>query len=251
MSKINGKISIIMPAYNEESHIYENILETRKVFEEGQDRFEIIVVDDGSKDNTYLNSKKAADEYPDVIVVKQPQNAGKGWALRKGFEKATGDYVVFLDSDLDLHPRQIHLLFDIMEKEKADIVIGSKRHPESKLNYPKDRKIISSGYFFLVKIMFGLPLRDTQTGLKLFKYKVLEDVFPRICVKRYAFDLEVLVVAHHKGYQIAESPIVLEHHWKFGRIGFRAIWDTWMETLAVFYRLNILKYYDRTNEKNS
>lgn len=248
MSKINGKISIIMPAYNEEAHIYENILETRNVFEEEHEDFEIIIVDDGSSDRTYQNSQKAADEFPDVMVVKQPHNMGKGWALRKGFEKATGNYVVFLDSDLDLHPRQIHLLFDIMDKNQADVVIGSKRHPDSRLNYPKDRKIISSGYFFLVKMMFGLPLRDTQTGLKLFKYEVLENVFPKICVKRYAFDLEVLVVAHHKGYKIAESPIVLEHHWKFGRIGLKAIWDTWKETLAVYYRLKILKYYDRTNE---
>lgn len=237
-----------MPAYNEEVHIYENILETKKVFEEDGTPYEIIVSDDGSKDKTFERAQKVEKEFPNVIAVQNPVNLGKGQALREGFAKATGDYIVFLDSDLDLHPSQIHLLFDIMEKEKADVVIGSKRHPQSQVNYPSDRKVISNGYFFLVKLMFGLPIRDTQTGLKLFKYEVLKKVFPRILVKRFAFDLEMLAVAHHYGYKIAEAPVVVHHRWKFGRIGFKPIWETWWDTMAVFYRMKILKYYDKGKE---
>lgn len=248
MNKTLGKISIIMPAYNEEVHIYENILETKKVFDEDGIPYEIIVSDDGSKDKTFERAQKAEKEFPNVFAVQNPVNLGKGQALREGFAKATGDYVVFLDSDLDLHPSQINLLFDILEKEKADVVIGSKRHPESKVHYPGDRKVISNGYFFLIKLMFGLPIRDTQTGLKLFKYEVLEKVFPRILVKRFAFDLETLAVAHHYGYKIAEAPVVVHHRWKFGRIGFKPIWETWWDTMAVFYRMKILKYYDKGRE---
>lgn len=248
MNKTLGKISVIMPAYNEESHIYENILETRKVFEEDGIPFEIIVSNDGSKDKTFERAQKAEKEFPNVFAVQNPVNLGKGQALREGFAKATGDYVVFLDSDLDLHPSQIHLLFDIMEKENADVVIGSKRHPQSQVNYPGDRKVISNGYFFLIKLMFGLPIRDTQTGLKLYKYEVLKKVFPRILVKRFAFDLEMLAVAHHFGYKIAEAPVVVHHRWKFGRIGFKPIWETWWDTMAVFYRMKILKYYDKGKE---
>jgi glycosyltransferase involved in cell wall biosynthesis len=243
MSQIEGKLSVIMPAYNEGNHIYENILETWQVFEDARIPYEIIVVDDGSTDQTASQGAKAAAELSNVIFVKQPKNMGKGWALRTGFEKVTGDYVVFLDSDLDLHPSQLELFFKIMKQENTDIVIGSKRHPDSQLNYPKDRKFISSGYFFMIKVMFGLPIKDTQTGLKLFKIAVLRDVFPRILVKRMAYDLELLAVAHYYGYKISEAPVVLNHHFKFGRLGVSAIWDTWWDTMAVFYRLRILRYY--------
>jgi glycosyltransferase involved in cell wall biosynthesis len=240
-----GKISVIMPAYNEEAHIYENVVETRKVFEESGVPYEIIVSNDGSKDKTFENAQKAERDFPNVFAVNNPINLGKGQALREGYTKVTGDYVVFLDSDLDLHPNQIHLLFDIMQKENTDIVIGSKRHPQSKVLYPTDRKIISNGYFFLIKIMFGLPIKDTQTGLKLYKREVLDRVFPRILVKRFAFDLEMLAVAHHFGYKISEAPVVVTHRWKFGRIGFRPILETWWDTMAVFYRMRILGYYDK------
>ena len=101
------------------------------------------------------------------------------------------------------------------------------------------------GYYLLVKLLFGLPCHDTQTGLKLFKREVLEKVFPRILVKRFAFDLEVLVNAHHLGFKIAEAPIVLNPQRPFGRIGPGAVWVTTQDTLAVFYRMKILKYYDR------
>ena len=132
-----------------------------------------------------------------------------------------------------------------MEETKADIVIGSKRHPQSTIHYPWHRRIVSSVYFFLVKIMFGLPIRDTQTGLKLFKRDVLKKVFPKVLIKKFAFDLELLVVAHHYGYHITEAPVVVKFNRFLGSVGIKSIWDTWLDTMAVFYRMNILKYYDK------
>jgi glycosyltransferase involved in cell wall biosynthesis len=244
MNKATGKISIIMPAYNEEARLYENILEVGRVLEEDGAPFEIIVVDDGSQDRTLAQAQKAAGEFAHVLVVQYPVNAGKGQALREGFARATGDYVVFLDSDLDLPPGQIRRLLDILEKEGADAVIGSKRHPESQVQRPWQRKVLSNGYYFLVKLMFGLPLRDTQTGLKIFRCEVLKKVLPRLRVRRFAFDLELLAVAHQDGYKIAEAPVVVRHRRKFGRIGFWPVWETWRETLGVFYRMKISQDYD-------
>jgi len=244
------RVSVIMPAYNEADHIKYGIEETMQAFKNLGCDFEIIVVDDGSTDNTLEQVRESAKKYSNIIVKQNRVNYGKGRALKFGFRFATGSYVVLLDADMDLHPAQISTFFDIMELDKVDVVIGSKRHPNSVLKYPLQRKIISSFYFFLVKLLFGLPIRDTQTGLKLFKYEVLEKVFPKILVKQFAFDLEILVNAHHLGYKIAEAPVVLETQRPLGRIGFRAIYTTWIDTLAIFYRMYILRYYDRIHNHN-
>lgn len=245
MIDIKGKISVIMPAFNEAEVNKKNVLETIITFKNFGKEFEIIIIDDGSTDNTWQEIKEIAEKFTEVKATRNMQNYGKGRALKKGFRFATGDYVVFLDSDIDLHPAQLETFFDIMELDNTEVVIGSKRHPNSVLNYPLERKIISSVYFFLIKLMFGLPVRDTQTGLKLFKREVLEKIFPKIVVKAFAFDLEILANAHRLGYKIAEAPVHIDSKRKFGRIGIKEIFETWVDTLAIFYRMYILRFYDK------
>jgi len=235
-----------MPAHNEGHHIFENIRETQLVFHESDCHYEIIVVNDGSSDNTGSEAKRAAIGFNNVKVIDRDRNSGKGNALRRGFYHATGDVIVLLDADLDLHPKQLHTLFSIMHCEQADVVVGSKRHPESKLNYPTRRKLISKIYYYILLIFFGLPLNDTQTGLKLYKNEVLRKVLRRVLCKRYAFDVELLANAHHLGYKIVEAPIVLEYRRlvKWGRIGFSDLWHTGMDTMAIWVRMYILRTYD-------
>ncbi|MBI1911188.1 MAG: glycosyltransferase family 2 protein [Deltaproteobacteria bacterium] len=247
MELFKGKISVIMPAYNESGHIYKNIKETCKVFDKTKCDFEVIVVDDGSTDDTFKEASKAAEEIEKVKVVHYSLNNGKGNALKEGFKNSTGDYVVFLDSDLDLHPSQLHTLFRVMRNNRADVVIGSKHHPKSQLEYPLVRKIISRVYALFLKVLFNLPLRDTQTGLKVFNYEVLTRVFPKVLCKRFAYDLELLVNASRLGYKVTEAPVVLNFRRprKWGRIGFGDLYSTGMDTLAIFYRMHILRYYDR------
>lgn len=243
---IAEKISIIMPAYNEAGRIAHSIGETARTFKEYGCPWELIIIDDGSSDDTYVRAMGEAVKYPhNLIVRKNPFNRGKGRSLKKAFHYVTGEYVVFLDADLDLHPLQIRALFDIMQMDNADVVIGSKMHPNSRVRYPLQRKIISLGYYLCVQLLFGLPCHDTQTGLKLFKTAVLRSVFPRVLVKKFAFDLEVLVNAYHLGYRIAEAPIVINYQKNFGRIGSREIVTTFWDTLAIFYRMHVVRYYDR------
>jgi len=246
MQNLKGKVSILMPAYNEAGHIIANIEETVKTFKEFGCSWEIIVVDDGSNDNTYEKALGCAQKYPELVIVKKnSSNLGKGRALKKAIHYISGDYVVFLDADLDLHPVLIQTLFDIMFLDNADIVIGSKFHPNSRVSYPAQRRVISLIYYWLVRFLFNLPCRDTQTGLKLFKTEVLRNVLPRLLVKEFAFDIELLANAHHLGYKIAEAPIVIKPQRHFGLIGPKSTLKTGWDTLAVFYRMFILKYYDR------
>ncbi len=246
MRNFNGKVSLIIPAYNEDVHIHSSIQETLRTVDKFGCEYEVIVVDDGSKDRTYEEIMRAASSSDKVKVVQYNDNVGKGFALLQGFKYASGDLIVFLDADMDLHPGQIQILFDYMKIYDADAVIGSKRHPQSEVNYPWHRKLISNIYYVVIRTLFDLPVRDTQTGLKIFKYEPLKKAISRILIKKYAFDLEILVNLHHLGYKIVSAPVVLNFNRRsWGRIGLRDVYHTAIDTLAIFYRLRILKYYDR------
>jgi len=248
--RIRGKVSILMPAFNESENIDRNLREVVETFTRFADEFELILIDDGSGDDTYLYAVRAAQEFPDVVrVVRYDVNAGKGNALVAGAAYVRGEYVVFLDADMDLHPSQLPVFFEIMERENADAVVGSKWHPNSQVTYPPIRRLYSLGYFALTRLLFGLPLRDTQTGLKLFRTSLIRDVIPRVLSKRFAYDVELLAVAHRRGYRIVDAPVRLEYQRTLGRLRLNAVWHTFQDTLAVFYRLKILRYYDRPVEK--
>lgn len=251
MLNVDGMVSIIMPGYNEGDKIYSNLLEADHVLCGMFENYEIIFVNDGSKDNTLEMALKAKGECSRINVIDIPVNNGKGTALRDGTAAARGKYIVFMDSDLDLPPSQLSRFFDILAQENADVVIGSKMHPESVSNYPSARKFTSVAYYLFLLILFKLKIHDTQTGLKLFKSHVIKPVMEIILVKRYAYDIEVLSIINRRGYIIAESPIVLDFSrgMKWGRIRFKDIWDVFIDTLAIYYRLNILHYYDQQKSK--
>jgi glycosyltransferase involved in cell wall biosynthesis len=239
-------ISIVLPAYNEALHIEKNVREVVDSFSELRYDFEVIVVDDGSADDTYLAAIKAKTSHPErVRVVRYDVNRGKGSALVCGASYAKGNLIAFLDADMDLHPSQLPVLIEQMESTDMDVVIGSKRHPLSNVDYPRYRWVLSAGFFLLIRLFFGLPLRDTQTGIKVFRRDVVDSVFPLILAKRYAFDVEVLAVAHHFGYRISDAPITLRFGRKFSRIRIADVFHTMRDTLAIFYRLRIRHYYDQ------
>ena len=238
----DGKLSVLMPARNLGPSIAENLSTVARLLE-NELAFEIIVVDDGSTDSTYAECERVAGERSQVRALHISENVGKGAALRHAFSVSTGSHIVFLDADLDLPPGQLSTFFDRMQDTDADVVIGSKMHPESQLDYPLARRVISSTYFLLVKVLFGLPIHDTQTGIKLFRRAVLDWVFPRMLVKRYAVDLEILVMAHLRDHVIAEAPVVLKFQGGSGFVGPRAIRSVMNDTLAIFYRARLIKYY--------
>ncbi|MGC9992418.1 MAG: glycosyltransferase family 2 protein [Candidatus Cybelea sp.] len=239
-------LSILMPAYNEAHSIAENVCETVETMRALGIDFEIVVVDDGSLDGTHTAAINALRVWPECVrIVRCRRNEGKGNALICGTSYSKGEYVAFLDADMDLHPEQLENFFTIMKSRDADVVIGSKFHPQSKVEYPRLRRVYSFFYFLLVRSLFGLPVRDTQTGIKLFKREVLEHVLPRVLVKRFAFDLELLANVHHFGYRIVEAPVVVNFKRVCSRLRLPAVWNVFVDTLAIFYRMRILRYYDR------
>lgn len=228
------EISLIMPAYNEGAHIYGNLHKVCEVLDGLP--FEIIVVDDGSHDDTYDQSQRARDEGLPVITIKQDTNRGKGASLFHGFEHSKGNLVAFLDSDLEIPAENILKLVQVMDDTHADVVAGVK---DLKANqFPPFRRLMSQIYRRMVAFLFGLNITDTQTGIKLFRRKVLEDAIPRVTARRFAFDIELLVAASRFGYQIVEQPVGINYHraGSLGRMNFSAIVGIFFDTFAIFYR---------------
>lgn len=241
-TKGGHKVSIIVPAYNEGEHISNNIKEFIEACENFDYDYELIIVDDGSTDNTYEEASKFNSGKVNVITY--TKNQGKGHALQQGVKQVTGDMVTFIDADLELPPKQIAKFLEYMGNGR-DIVIGSKRHPDSKVDYPLKRRFLSACYQLFVRVLFGMNIKDSQAGLKLFRRGILAEVLPKVLVKQYAFDLEVLAIANKMGYKITEAPIILNYSFNGSGVGWRSIWKIFLDTCAIFYRLKILKYYDK------
>lgn len=244
------KFSLIIPVYKQAGTIKRDIENVMAVLESAKINFEIIPVIDGMLDRSYQEASKVKD--PRVRVVGYKTNHGKGYAVRYGFSHATGDVIGFKDGGRDLKSAALPLMLAQFEFQNADIVLGSKRHPASKVNYPWYRKVFSFGYQLITYVLFGLTVRDSQVGLKLYRQIVLEDVMPRLLVKEFAFDIEMLAVAYYLGYtRIYEAPVEINLRTSsitstnFWRVIFKMLWDT----AAVFYRLRLRHYYDTTNKR--
>ncbi|MBI5951198.1 MAG: glycosyltransferase family 2 protein [Chloroflexi bacterium] len=199
----HGMLSIIIPAFNEGHHIHANLVQVCETLKELD--FEAIVVDDGSGDNTFEESQRAVTGGLPVRAVQQTVNRGKGAALFYGFEFAKGEYIAFLDADLEIHPQYVKKFLQRLQETDADLVIGTKVPKLGQM--PVLRRVMSLVYREFVSLLFGLSLRETQTGIKLFRREVLEDCIPRLRVSRFAFDVELMVAAARFGYRIVEFPV--------------------------------------------
>jgi glycosyltransferase involved in cell wall biosynthesis len=243
----DGRLSVVMPVFRLADDIAANLKSTAELFESHSLPAELVPVDDGSPDITGKEilefSKGANYRHVSVRPVICPANGGKGAALRAGFAASSGEFVMLLDGDLDISPVQTPFFFSAMREAGADIVVGSKRHPASSVQYPWHRRIVSWVYFTIVRIAVGLPITDTQTGMKLFRRRMLGEALDRMLVKTYAFDLELLAIARERGAKIAEAPVVIRFGSKFGALKPSTVWAMAKDSLAVFYRLRFLRYY--------
>ena len=243
------QLSVVMPAYNEGEHIYNNLITACEIIERFCKDYELVVVNDGSRDNTKDEISRAAEVNEHISLITYSPNKGKGNAIKCGVDKADGKYIAFLDSDLDICPSHLEDFLRAMENEHTDIVIGSKMHKESELDYPAIRKIVSFCYYIVLKILFRLKVKDTQTGIKLFKAEVIKPIIKLVRTRGYAYDIEILAVANEFGYRITERPIKLSYTRasSFGRIHLKDIVKMAKDTMSIFWWMKIKKIYTIEN----
>lgn len=233
------KLSVIVPVYNGEKFIAKNLEEMKHSISKYFPNYEIIAVIDGNVDKSREEAKKVKG----INVVGYEKNQGKGYALKYGFKYCKGDYITFMDCDMDINPGQLRNFIPYLAT--ADLVIGSKRHPFSKVKYPWQRKILSKAFQLYSHLVLGVKLRDTQSGLKLIKKEVLDVIMPLVLVKRYAFDLELCFLAQKHGFRAVEAPIFLDYKFRGTGINKKAILGMFLDTLAIRYRYSFLNYYQK------
>lgn len=245
-------ISIIIPSYGQERTIKKNLESIVEVLDGTKLNYEIILVIDGKLDKTAQKVKSL--KIKNLKIIELDKRYGKGYAVRKGVEKAKGEVIGFLDAGMDIDPNGIQMLLNHMAWYDADIIVGSKLHPVSQVEYPFFRKVLSWGYRTFTHLLFGFKIRDTQVGIKFFKTKVARDVFSRSLVKNFAFDVEVLALAYSLGYKkIYEAPIklVLKKNSSITNANFwKVVLQMFIDTLGIYYRLKITQYYRKSNKKN-
>lgn len=236
------ELTVVVPYYNPGPVLRVHLEAILGTLEAAGASFEVIAVSDGSTDGSDHSIEQIADRRLRRVVL--DVNQGKGAALGAGLVLGRGRYLGFLDADGELGPELLVSFLELARVEQPDVVLGSKRHPASTVAYPPLRRVYSRGYQLLVRVMFRLELADTQTGIKLIRREVLEAVLPRMVEKRFAWDLELLVVARHLGFRrFLEAPVVLRHRFT-STVSWRAVERTFVDTAAIFYRLWVLGAYD-------
>jgi len=240
-------LTVVVPVYNGGDDVVGNLETIKRAIGEGMSdgEMELIVVSDGSIDRTAERLLAARSE-SGIRVIHYDRNLGKGYAVKTGALASHGKWVALVDADLDIDPAAIATYVEAARRERLDFAIGSKRHPDAVVHYPLSRRVASRCYQALNRLLFRLDVRDTQVGLKVFNRAVVEDVFPLLLVKRFAFDLELIAVASALGHgRIRELPVTLEYRFSGSQLRSRAVVRALLDTFAIFYRLRILRTYQR------
>jgi glycosyltransferase involved in cell wall biosynthesis len=229
-----------MPAYNEAESIEKGVADVDRQFEAVSEDYEIIVVDDGSEDDT----RRVIEEFTDkrIKLVGYDRNEGKGHAVKIGLYNATGQFAFLIDSDSEI--RATDLMNYIEALESADFVIGSKRHPLSTVRTPAGRRFLSLGFNILERLLTGVRASDTQAGLKAARSAALYKVLPLLSVKKYAFDAELLAVASLLNYRIVELPVNIQLAAMFNA---KHVFRMMIDLLGIAYRLRVKRWYQKNS----
>jgi dolichol-phosphate mannosyltransferase len=233
------RISLIIPIFNQAMKISYSLEKIKQAVELAFSNYEIIVVNDGSTDGTFsiLRDIAATDQH--VHIISYTPNRGKGYAVKQGVLHSQGDAVIFLDGDLDISPE---LIKDYVERlSTCDLVIASKRHPESSVRIPKSREFLSRAFNLLIKVTLGIAQSDTQAGLKVGKGDIMRTIFGSVSVNRYAFDVELLTIASILQLKVQEMPVIMKIDRRFNT---RQIVNMFLDVARIWYKYRIAHLYE-------
>jgi glycosyltransferase involved in cell wall biosynthesis len=206
------RLSIVIPAYNESARIEDALERVMScVAERGWDA-EVVVVDDGSKDNTAEIVHRWMEQHPRLHLVHNPGNKGKGYSVRNGLLQAAGDIVMFTDADLSAPMEEAERLIAAIE-DGVDVAIGSRWMDRTRqtIHQPLYRQFFGRCFNWITRMVMGLPFKDTQCGFKAFKRSAAQVIFRLQTIERWGFDPEILFIARKLKYVVREVPVTWGH----------------------------------------
>ena len=206
-------ISIVIPAYNERNRLPHFLKQIISHCKRSQKKYEIIIVDDGSQDETFHVALSFVSQYQHLQVLKNKRNRGKGYSVKRGFLRSKGNLCLFLDADGSVTPDEIERNIPYIEKDGFDIFVGSRtlKDKNQSLKVKWYRKAIGTVFNFLVQSLLFKNIGDTQCGFKIFRREVIIPLFSRVYLEGFGFDIEVLYLAHKMGYRVKEGPVSWHH----------------------------------------
>jgi len=204
-------ISVVIPAFNEAARIGDSIRKIEQFLGGFPYPSELIVVDDGSTDETFR--VLCNFRFRGFRLIHNPTNHGKGYSVRQGVLAATGDFVLFSDADLSAPIEELQKLLDVAISENADVVVGSRSLDRSFIEKHQSRFREAGGVFFnwMVRLVLGLNLHDTQCGFKLFKRQTIVPIFQKQTTDGFGFDPEILFLASRRGLKVCEVSVRWSH----------------------------------------
>ncbi len=238
-------LSVIIPAYNEDKLIKSTLIEISNFLSDRHYSFEIIVIDDGSCDNTATISENLKATIKNLIVLKNEKNYGKGYSVARGMLFANGKYRLFMDADSSTTIDQIKNFMPFF-KNGYDVVIGDRglKESEIKKHQALHKNLLGNFGNILIQFIAVFGISDTQCGFKIFSVKSAENIFSKITVNRWGFDIEALAIANKLGYKIKTIPVVWENR-EETRVHFMDYLLTFKELLKI--KINLLrKKYDHS-----
>lgn len=224
-------LTVIIPAYNEEKRIAKTLQLIDKELSAGSLPYEILVVNDGSRDKTKEVVKSLENGH--IRLLSYDENKGKGGAVSYGVKFAAGQFIIFTDADLAYSPKNIYKAVKLLS-EGADVVIGNRQGEKGGKEYPWHRKMMSFGFNSFVKMNLGLKEKDTQCGFKGFRYNAAQSIFEKMQLSGWGFDVEMLFIAEKLGYKIKSLPVLLNHNEKGSKVKvFKSSLDMAKEVMQV------------------
>jgi glycosyltransferase involved in cell wall biosynthesis len=207
---LTRSISIIIPAYNEEKRLPAALRQVIEYLRRGNWVFaEILVVDDGSTDGTAQVAEQMRTAFPNLRVLRNPGNRGKGYAVRHGMREGSGEWALFTDADLSAPIEELETLWQAIEREGAQVAVGSRALDRRLIGVHQSWFRENAGRVFnlVMRLITGLPFHDTQCGFKLFETAAAREIFRRQLLDGFGFDVEVLFIGRCLGYCEIEVPV--------------------------------------------
>ena len=206
------QVSIVIPAYNEATRLGWTLPRVLSCVKDRGWDAEVLVVNDGSTDGTSELVQLWRHEHPELFLIENPGNRGKGYSVRNGLLQASGKIVMFTDADLSAPIEEAERLFEAIDNG-ADVAIGSRWLDKQKqtIHQPLYRRFFGRCFNWLTRRMMGLPYKDTQCGFKAFRREAARCIFPLQTIERWGFDPEILFIARKLGFRIAEVPVTWGH----------------------------------------